>query len=243
MQKIKNIAILSGAGISAESGIPVFRSETGLWENHRVEDVATYDGFLKDPKQVHDFYNHMRAGLKNVKPNPAHYALTKLQKEWKQGTVSIITQNIDNMHEAAGADGVIHMHGELLKVQCESCGKVFDWNKDTSVDAVCPSCGKKSLRPHIVWFGEIPYDMDRIENILSKVSLFLSIGTSGVVYPAAGFAALTRRYHAFNIEFNLESSITAGSFDKGIYGKAGTTLPLFVDNLLKYEDLSFLLEK
>lgn len=242
MKDIHNIVILTGAGISAESGIPVFRSETGLWEEHRVEDVATYEGFLRDRTLVHNFYNGMRRKLSSVKPNEAHKALTRLQNEWKNGKVSIITQNIDNLHEAAGSIDVIHMHGELMKVSCEKCHRVFDWDRDSSVDTVCPSCGRKAIRPHIVWFGETPYDMDMIYALLSEVDLFISIGTSGVVYPAAGFARLAKGRGAFNIEFNLEQSATAGYFDTGIYGKAGTTLPEFVDALIRHGDLSFLNE-
>ena len=237
MREIRNIVILTGAGISAESGIPVFRSETGLWEQHRVEDVATYEGFLRDKTLVHEFYNRMRRNLANVKPNPAHEALVRLSREWNKGSVSLITQNIDNLHEAAGSENVIHMHGELMRISCENCGGVFDWKDDSSIDTVCPKCGKKSMRPHIVWFGEMPYDMDYIQDLLCGCDLFISIGTSGVVYPAAGFARLTHGRGAFNIEFNLEQSATAGYFDKGIYGKAGTTLPEFVDNLLKYGNL------
>ncbi len=239
MSSIHNITILTGAGISAESGIPVFRSETGLWEQHRVEDVATYEGFERNPKLVHDFYNKMRSNLHNVVPNAAHLALAKLEKEWQFGRVSLITQNIDDLHERAGSQNIIHMHGELKKVSCESCGQVFDWDTDSGTETPCPHCVKKSMRPHIVWFGEIPYQMDEISELLNTTDLFISIGTSGVVYPAAGFVRLARSMKAFCIEFNLESTAT-NTFDYGIYGKAGTTLPIFVDNLLKYHDLSFL---
>lgn len=243
MKEIHNIVILTGAGISAESGIPVFRSETGLWKQHRVEDVATYEGFLRNKPLVHEFYNRMRRNLANVKPNPAHSALVRLAKEWKKGNVSLITQNIDNLHEKAGSENVIHMHGELMRISCEKCGAVLDWDADSSVETVCPECGRASMRPHIVWFGEMPYDMDYIQDLLCGCDLFISVGTSGVVYPAAGFARLTKSRGAVNIEFNLEQSATAGYFDRGIYGKAGTTLPEFVDNLLKSGNLDFLDKK
>lgn len=240
MKEIRNILILTGAGISAESGIPVFRSETGLWEQHRVEDVATYEGFMRNRPLVHEFYNRMRRNLFNVRPNPAHFALARLANEWKKGSVCLITQNIDNLHEAAGSGNVIHMHGELMRISCESCGAVVDWDKDTSVDTRCPKCGEAAMRPHIVWFGEIPYHMEHIDELLRDCDLFMSIGTSGVVYPAANFARMTHALGAYNIEFNLEKSATAGSFDRGIYGKAGTTLPEFVDSLLKTGNLDFL---
>src|SRR5574344_680529 len=191
MTDIRNITILTGAGISAESGIPVFRSETGLWEQHRVNDVATYEGFLKNKTLVHSFYNKMRSKLANVLPNDAHYALTKLQSNWNNGKVTIITQNIDDLHERASSQDVIHMHGELKSLLCEACGKSVRWNQDSSVDTQCPYCKSKKMRPNIVWFGEVPYNMDSIYRILDQTSLFLSIGTSGVVYPAAGFAEYT----------------------------------------------------
>jgi len=231
-----NIVILTGAGISAESGIPVFRSETGLWENHRVEDVAEYSGFVRNPKLVHDFYNGMRKSLKDRKPNPAHEAITRLQQEWPKksgGRVSLVTQNIDDLHEKAGTEDVIHMHGELNSILCESCHVAYPFFEDSSTDTVCEKCGAKGkMRPDIVWFGEMPYDMDEIANLLSSCDLFLSIGTSGVVYPAAGFSAMARQSGATCIEFNLEKSAVVSSFNYGLYGKASITLPKFVDHLL-----------
>jgi NAD-dependent deacetylase len=240
MTDIRNITILTGAGISAESGIPVFRSETGLWEQHRVNDVATYEGFLKNKTLVHSFYNKMRSKLANVLPNDAHYALTKLQSNWNNGKVTIITQNIDDLHERASSQDVIHMHGELKSLLCEACGKSVRWNQDSSVDTQCPYCKSKKMRPNIVWFGEVPYNMDSIYRILDQTSLFLSIGTSGVVYPAAGFAEYTHARNSFNIEFNINSSAVANNFDIAIYDKASDSIPKFVDNLLLYKDLSFL---
>ena len=234
---IKNIVILTGAGISAESGIPVFRSETGLWENHRVEDVATPEGYVRNPDLVRKFYDDMRVNLRNVQPNPAHEALARLARQWKKGSVVLITQNIDDLHERAGSPQVFHMHGELKKLRCwenaGGCGEVVSVEGPQDPQGECPFCMKKGLlRPHIVWFGEIPLYMDEITVSLSHADLFISIGTSGVVYPAAGFVRLARHAGAKTIEFNLEPSATKGYFDGGVYGPAGRTLPDFVDRLL-----------
>ncbi len=235
----KHIVILTGAGISAESGIPVFRSETGLWEQERVEDVATYEGFLRNKTKVHDFYNKMRQSIKTKEPNQAHLVLTRLQKEYplshKGATVTVVTQNIDDLHEKAGTEGVIHMHGELNSIWCEQCDSRYRYFENSSVDSVCMHCHNKSLRPDIVWFGEMPYHMDKIEKELSRCDLFMSIGTSGVVYPAAGFCEIAKAAGAKCVEFNLEKSAVGSRFDKGIYGKASQTLPKFVDNLLRDE--------
>lgn len=236
-----NIVILTGAGISAESGIPVFRSETGLWEQEKVEDVATYDGFLKDKTKVHNFYNKMRRSLADKKPNAAHLALTKLINEYPQkfgGSVTLITQNIDDLHEKAGSSKVIHMHGKLMSILCESCNSRYEFSDDSSVQSTCKFCHKQSLRPDIVWFGEVPYHMEQIEQALAKCSLFLAIGTSGVVYPAAGFCAFAKSCGALCVEFNLQGSQVASNFDFGRYGKASVTLPLAVDEILKTGTLS-----
>ncbi|MGN1392687.1 MAG: NAD-dependent deacylase [Succinivibrionaceae bacterium] len=242
----RNITILTGAGISAESRIPVFRSEDGLWERHRVEDVATYEGFLRNKSLVHSFYNNMRRNLSSIKPNAAHLSLAKLQKEWDNGEVSIITQNIDDLHERATQEigvknpNLLHMHGSLLELECENCGSIFNWTKDSTEDTECLKCNSKAMRPRIVWFGEVPFYMDKIYDILKNTDLFIVIGSSGVVYPAAGFAQYTRSLGVFNLEFNLEKSKQSYYFDKVIYGKAGEELPVFVDNLLKNKNLSFL---
>ena len=232
----KNIVVLTGAGISAESGIQVFRSETGLWENHRVEDVCTPQGYQRDPELVRKFYDGMRLNLRKVRPNPAHLALTRLAENWKGG-FTLVTQNIDNLHEQAGSRNVIHMHGELTKLRCYEalggCGHVVETMAAQDPDEACPQCGKKLLRPHIVWFGEMPLDMDLINERLAVADLFISIGTSGVVYPAAGFVRIARQAGAATLEFNLEPSATKGYFDAGIYGPAGKTLPNFVDGLLR----------
>ncbi len=235
----KRIAVLTGAGISAESGIPVFRSETGLWEQHRVEDVATYEGYERNPALVHEFYNKMRLSLKEREPNPAHLCLTRLQKEIKAqgGEVSIITQNIDDLHEKAGNEGVLHMHGILRGLWCEACDCRYPFDGESSPDTECPKCHRKAVRPDIVWFGEQPYYMDQISRILSRCDLFISVGTSGVVYPAAGFCQMAKSCGARCVEFNLERSMVASSFDYGLYGKASKTLVAFVDHLIATGEL------
>ena len=233
--KHSHVFVLTGAGISAESGIPVFRSETGLWENHRVEDVAEYSGFMRDKNFVHNFYNTMRASLKTKEPNLGHRALVTLEDFCNDYHIgfTLVTQNIDNLHEKAGSKKVIHMHGELNSILCEACNKRYPYFEDCSDSVACKFCGKKALRPDIVWFGEVPYYMDLIEQALSKTTLFLAIGASVVVYPVAGFCAYARSHLAKCIEFNLEKSQVASNFDTGYYGKASETLPKFVDEFIK----------
>lgn len=235
----KHIVVLTGAGISAESGIPVFRSEDGLWEQHRVEDVATPEGFERDPKLVYNFYNTMRRTVKSKVPNAAHQALTRLQAgiEAQGGELCIITQNIDDLHEKADSHNIIHMHGELNSILCQSCGKSAPWFEDCDDTTICPACGKKAMRPDIVWFGEIPYRMDEIEQQLARCDLFIAIGTSGVVYPAAGFVSFCRRTGKPCLEFNLDASANSQVFTMSYLGKAGTTLPLFTDYLLHHGTL------
>lgn len=233
----KSIVVLTGAGISAESGIPVFRSETGLWEQERIEDVCVPAALERNPKKVHDFYSKMRASLKTRAPNPAHLALTRLQREWPQltgGKVSIVTQNIDDLHEKAESQDVIHMHGYLRSMKCRRCDKSWPWEEDSHPEDTCPVCGSRgTTRPDIVFFEEMPYEMDRIGALLSECTLFMSIGTSGVVYPAAGFCQYAGRAGALCVEFNLTGSATKSSFDYGLYGKASETVPAFVEHLLK----------
>lgn len=229
-----NIVILTGAGISAESGVPTFRASDGLWCGHRVEDVATPEAFLRNPAMVHDFYNERRQGLMSddVTPNAAHKALGTLQDQWA-GDVTIVTQSIDNLHERGGSKNVIHMHGEIFKSLCVFCLEKFAQKEDSSIESACPACSKTSgVRPDIVWFGEIPYHMDVIERRLSECDLFLSVGTSGNVYPAAGFVRLAGHFGAKTIEINLEPSLNAYEFSHGIYGKAGDVLPDLVSRLL-----------
>lgn len=228
------IVILTGAGISAESGLQTFRGDGGLWCGHRVEDVATPEAFARNPALVHEFYNQRRKGLLDpvVQSNSAHHALAKLQKEWV-GRVSLVTQNIDDLHERGGADEVIHMHGEALRSFCLNCHEKFDQRDDLSIDHPCPACGQKcGLRPDIVWFGEMPYHMEDIERRLSNADIFISIGTSGNVYPAAGFVNMANYNDAQTIEINLEPSQNAHVFNHGVYGKASLVLPEFVDMIL-----------
>ncbi len=230
-----DIVILTGAGISAESGLQTFRGAGGLWCGHRVEDVATPEAFVRNPALVHQFYNERRQGLLSdeVVPNPAHTALARLQKEWA-GEVTIVTQNIDDLHERGGAQNVMHMHGEILRSFCSHCRNKIDQMGDSSTDDTCGSCTKTGgMRPDIVWFGEMPYFMDEIEKKLLNADLFISIGTSGNVYPAAGFVRTADFSGAKTLEINLEPSQNAYEFTHGIYGKAGAEVPQFVDQLLK----------
>ncbi len=231
----KPIVILTGAGISKESGLDTFRDADGIWAKVRIEDVATPEAFARDPARVHDFYNHRRRGLLDpaVQPNAAHRALAALEAHWPGGTL-IVTQNIDDLHERAGAQNLIHMHGELLVAQCLSCRATSPWRDDLSTDVPCPSCGETGgMRPDVVWFGEMPYQMERIYAALATCGLFLSIGTSGNVYPAAGFVEEARMTAgARTVELNLEPSEGATLFEDAIYGPAGEIVPRFVDALL-----------
>lgn len=215
----KRIVILTGAGVSAESGIRTFRDSNGLWEEHRIEDVATPQGFAKNPELVQSFYNMRRAQLKTAEPNLAHAALAELEKKW-QGDFLLVTQNVDNLHERAGSSNVLHMHGQLQQVSCLRTREVFVWKEDVLAESQCPCCHKTgTLRPHIVWFGEMPLYMDTIYKALHHCDYFLSIGTSGQVYPAAGFVAEAKFRKATTIECNLEPSGNP-AFDIGIYGRA-----------------------
>lgn len=229
------IVILTGAGISKESGIDTFRDEGGLWSQVNVEDVATPEGYARNPKMVLDFYNQRRRGLKgdNIRANAAHRALARLEQEWPH-PVLLVTQNIDNLHEEAGSTKLIHMHGELNKARCSGCGSITDWTEDLSLDTSCPQCSETGgMRPHVVWFGEMPLQMDLIYRALGQCSLFMSIGTSGNVYPAAGFvqeAIMKARAHT--VELNLEPSEGASMFAETHYGPATETVPDFVDFLL-----------
>lgn len=233
------IVILTGAGISAESGIPVFRSETGLWEEHKVEDVATYEGFYRNKELVHNFYNDRRDASLKAEPNEAHKAIARLQKYWQEhgGSVFLVTQNIDNLHEKGGSSQVCHMHGELLSLLCEKCGYRYPFNLHSSVDSICPKCKEKSMRPDIVWFGEMPYFMDEIESELLKCSLFVSIGTSGVVYPAAGFCSIAASKGATTLELNLNKTGMSSNFSYKMQGKASVTMKALSDGLIEGKDL------
>ncbi|MHA1568100.1 MAG: Sir2 family NAD+-dependent deacetylase [Alphaproteobacteria bacterium] len=233
--RAKNIVILTGAGISKESGLDTFRDADGIWSKVRIEDVATPEAFVRDPVGVHAFYNARRRGLLggNVRPNAAHDALARLEEAWP-GEVLLVTQNIDNLHESAGSRNLIHMHGEMLKSRCQHCRAVAAWADDLSLDLTCPNRGRTGgMRPHVVWFGEMPLDMDEIYAALGRGHLFISVGTSGNVYPAAGFVEEARRAAgAHTIELNLEPSEGASLFAEAIYGPATEVVPAYVDKLL-----------
>ena len=229
---MRNIVILTGAGISAESGLQTFRAADGLWEGHRVEDVATPEAFARDPELVHDFYDARRARLGEVMPNAAHVALARLDAEWA-GQLLIVTQNVDDLHERAGTKRLLHMHGELMRGRCLSCDERFGWEGGMGKGAVCPCCdGAGQVRPDIVWFGEMPYEMEQIDEALFNAALFVSIGTSGAVYPAAGFVQTARYRGAHTLEINLEPSQGSIFFDERRYGLAGVEVPKWVDELL-----------
>ena len=231
MGYFRNIVILTGAGISAESGIDTFRSEGGLWEQHRVEDVATPEAFARDPDLVLRFYDMRRAAIQTKQPNPAHHALARLDAEWSGGLL-IVTQNVDDLHERAGARRVLHMHGEHLNAWCSACDVRSPW-RGTLIDRPpCPACGKHALRPDVVWFGEMPYRMGEIDAALREADLFVSIGTSGAVYPAAGYVRTARELGAATLELNLERSQGSRWFDETRLGRASEIVPEWVDEIL-----------
>lgn len=228
-----NIAILTGAGISAESGLATFRSSNGLWNNHKVEDVASVEGFQRNPALVHDFYNNLKTEIQQAKPNAAHLALTKLQKEYP-AEINIITQNVDTLHEKASNQNVYHIHGQINQSVCLNCGQVLETWGDVDTETTCPHCQVMGMmKPNIVFFGENLLCMDRVEDILRKCDLFISIGTSGVVYPAAGFVQQAKYYGADTVEFTLDTTANNYLFDKHIFGKAGETLPPYIEELIK----------
>ncbi|MBQ8677821.1 MAG: NAD-dependent deacylase [Alphaproteobacteria bacterium] len=234
MRKYKNIVILTGAGISAESGLSTFRAENGLWNNHRVEDVATYEAFIRNPEYVHAFYNEMKPELYRAKPNSAHLALSRLQQEYDTAKVDIITQNIDTLHEKAGSRNIYHIHGVINQAVCLNCYRIMESWGDVDTQTICPHCQISGMmKPNIVFFGEDLLEMDKVDGILRRCDLFLSVGTSGVVFPAAAFVQTAKYYGAETVEFNLETTSNNFYFDHHIQGKAGTTLPAFVDELLQ----------
>ena len=233
MPKYHNIVILTGAGISAESGLATFRSSNGLWNNHPVEDVATIEAFQRNPAYVHDFYNGLKKELIKAKPNPAHLAITKLQKEYP-AKISIITQNVDTLHEKAGNINIYHIHGQINQAVCQNCGHIIETFGDVDTQTICPNCQIMGMmKPNIVFFGENLLYMDKVDHLLRTCDLFLSIGTSGVVFPAAAFVQIAKMNGAHTIEFNLEPTSNNYYFDQHIFGKAGTTLPAFIDELIK----------
>ncbi|WP_299745350.1 NAD-dependent deacylase [uncultured Tateyamaria sp.] len=226
-----SIVILTGAGISAESGLGTFRDEGGLWAQHRIEDVATPEGFARNPQLVVDFYNARRAQAADANPNAAHMALARLQAE-HAGYVTLVTQNVDDLHEKGGSVDVIHMHGALNSALCAKCEHRWPAPLEMSVGQDCPNCTGPTARPDIVWFGEIPYHMERIERALANADVFVAIGTSGNVYPAAGFVQMARHVGAETIEINLEPGENVGLFDDVRAGKASETVPNWVAEVL-----------
>ncbi|MEO1046055.1 MAG: NAD-dependent deacylase [Pseudomonadota bacterium] len=236
MRAINNIVILTGAGISAESGVATFRGPDGLWEGHRVEDVATPEAFARNPVMVQRFYDERRAKLVTVEPNAAHQALARLDREWS-GELLLVTQNVDDLHERGGVDPagggrLLHMHGLLKSAWCLACDARSAWAGPLIDQPACPACGAPALRPDIVWFGEMPYHMETIEGALARADLFVSIGTSGAVYPAAGFVQMARAYGARTLELNLEESEGSHLFDESRRGPAGVLVPLWVEEML-----------
>jgi NAD-dependent deacetylase len=231
MNSIRNMVVLTGAGISAESGIATFRGPGGLWEGQRVEDVATGEALARNPELVHRFFDLRRAALGGVEPNAAHYALARLDAEWP-GELLIVTQNVDDLHERAGARRLLHMHGELNSALCARCGERLDWRGALPPGTACPGCAAPALRPDIVFFGEMPYGMERIEAAIGKADLFVSIGTSGAVYPAAGFVQTARYHGADTLELNLEPSVGSVFFHESRMGAAGVLVPEWVEGVL-----------
>jgi len=225
------VVVLTGAGISAESGVPTFRDADGLWEGHRVEDVATPEAYDAQPTVVQQFYDARRAALDTVEPNPAHVALGRLE-EVLGDDFYLVTQNIDDLHERGGSARVHHMHGELRSALCRACGRRTEWTGDLVDFPPCPGCGVTELRPDVVWFGEIPYEMDTILDVLRRADLFVSIGTSGAVYPAAGFVQYAARHGARTLELNLQPSEGTSFFHESRQGPAGVLVPAWVDEVL-----------
>ena len=232
MESSSNIVILTGAGVSAESGLATFRGPDGLWEGHRVEDVCTPEAFIRDPMLVHAFYDARREKLGTAQPNAAHDALARLDSEWA-GDLLLVTQNVDDLHERAGSKRLLHMHGELTKGWCLRCNERFSWSGPMGQAATCPGCGTAGMvRPDIVWFGEMPHEMERIDEALQRCDLFVSIGTSGAVYPAAGFVQTARYCGARTLEMNLEPSLASYMFDESRTGPAGQLVPQWVEEML-----------
>ena len=228
---MSKIVILTGAGISAESGLGTFRDEGGLWSQHRIEDVATPDGFARDPELVHRFYSARRQQAAEAQPNAAHLALAQLEQRWA-GEVVIVTQNVDGLHEAAGARNVLHMHGTLGGALCAACAHQWQAPMEMTLETTCPACGAQQARPDVVWFGEIPYHMEEIISHLEEADLFASIGTSGQVYPAASFVQEAAVNGADTVELNLEPSEISRAFGMRHFGPATEIVPKWVEGLL-----------
>ena len=232
MDRSNSIVILTGAGISAESGLRTFRADDGLWEDHPVEQVATPQGFRRDPELVQRFYDERRKNIIAAQPNAAHVALARLDDAW-DGELLIVTQNIDDLHERAGAARVLHMHGEGPSAWCTACDARHPWTGSLRDGPGCPACSEAALRPDIVWFGEMPYEMDQIFAALARAGLFVSIGTSGAVYPAAGFVQQAKSARARTLELNLERSQGSAWFDETRLGPASEVVPQWVEEMLR----------
>ncbi len=226
------VVVLTGAGISAESGVPTFRDAEGLWHGHRVEEVATPEAFERQPTLVHRFYDQRRESLASVEPNDAHRALARLEHAIGDDLL-VVTQNIDDLHERGGSQRVLHMHGQLRSALCRACTRRFGWSGTLGDRPPCPHCGRRELRPDVVWFGEIPYDMDRILGSLGRADVFASIGTSGAVHPAAGLVTYAAEQGARTLELNLVPSEGSHLFDEARHGPASRLVPAWVDELLE----------
>ena len=229
-----NLFILTGAGVSAESGLKTFRDPGGLWEEHDPRALATPEAFARDPALVHRFYNWRRQAARAAEPNHAHHALARLERELSPGdAMTLVTQNVDDLHGRAGSTALA-MHGSHTHVRCDACGHLEAWSEDLSIETPCPACGNPgSLRPDIVWFGEMPHHLDAIARALGQADAFVAIGTSGAVYPAAGYVAAAQRRGVATVEFNLEPADNSELFDVAVYGRASETVPLFVDRVLR----------
>ena len=227
--------VLTGAGISAESGLATFRDNDGLWENHRMEDVATPEAYARDPEMVHRFYNHRRRQLSEVQPNQAHLSLAAVLNDLPNSW--LITQNVDDLHQRAGTQRLLHMHGSLKLQRCNACDQVSSVETDLTIESICGACQSVGcVRPHIVWFGEMPLYMEKIYQLLERCELFLSIGTSGAVYPAAGFAQIAAASGAHTVELNLVPSDVSFAFAESHYGKATEIVPAYFKKIVDFTD-------
>lgn len=230
-----NIAILTGSGISAESGLATFRDTKGIWAKYDYTEVATPEGFAKNQQLVHEFYNYRRAEVLKVTPNPAHEAIADLEEQLISmgGAFTLITQNVDDLHQRAGNERILPMHGEILKIRCTDCGTILECEEDIFPATSCSACGAgSSMRPDVVWFGEMPRFMDEIESVMEQADIFVSIGTSGSVYPAAGLVGIARQLGIETVELNLEPSENAHMFSQGRYGPASEIVPMWCEEVL-----------
>ena len=230
---MRNIVILTGSGISAESGLRTFRSEDGLWLNHRIEDVCSVEAFAKNPTLIHSFYNELRPIMMHAEPNDGHKAITILQEKLPNININVVTQNVDLLHEKAGNKNIYHIHGRIDECVCTNCGHIIKTSEDVESDETCPQCQVSGmLKPNIVFFGEMPQYMNEVDKMLLNCDMFIAIGTSGVVYPAAGFVQQAKFYGAKTYLFNLDSCNNSSAFDQEILGKASQTFPKFAEQLI-----------